>query len=116
MKRTKSEIKVEKTVEMRGGKGEITLRSILNGEEEMHGKGRLFKHITIPVGASIGHHVHENESETYYIMQGSGRYDDDGTTLDFAAGDMLFDAPGQGHSIENTGDVPVEMIALILYA
>jgi hypothetical protein len=59
----------EKVVAVRehafGGDGQITVRSLLNDEEEMSHKGRIFAHTTLLPGCSIGFHVHSGESETY---------------------------------------------------
>ena len=101
---------------MRGGTGEVSFRSLLCGEEEMNDKGRLFKLVTIPTGASIGYHVHEGESETFYVIEGNGVFDDNGTPTPFAAGDVLHTPVGCGHSVTNTGTDPVRMVALILFA
>ena len=98
-----------------GGKNEITVRSLLNGEEEMYGKGRVFAHTTVYPGSAIGYHVHQNESETYYILSGRGLLNDTGTISEVGPGDVTFTGTGEGHSIEAIGDEPVEMIALILY-
>ena len=97
------------------GVGEITVRSLLNGPEEMSRKGRVFAHTTVHPGAAIGYHVHTGDSETYYILSGTGRYSDNGEIRTVTAGDVTYCAPGEGHSIEAIGDEPVEMIALILY-
>ena len=43
------------------GVGEITVRSLLNGPEEMSQKGRVFGHTTVYPGAAIGYHVHHGE-------------------------------------------------------
>lgn len=110
----------EKTEERKAapfqGTGEITVRSLLNGPEEMSGKGRVFAHTTVYPGSAIGYHVHENDSETYYILSGTGRYNDNGVMTTVTAGDVTYTAPGEGHGIEAMGEEPVEMIALILYA
>lgn len=110
----------EKTEERKAapfqGTGEITVRSLLNGPEEMSGKGRVFAHTTVHPGSAIGYHVHENDSETYYILSGTGRYNDNGVMTTVTAGDVTYTAPGEGHGIEAMGEEPVEMIALILYA
>ena len=45
------------------GVGEITVRSLLNGPEEMSQKGRVFGHTTVYPGAAIGYHVHHGDSE-----------------------------------------------------
>ena len=97
------------------GKGEILVRSLLNGPEEMYQKGRVFAHTTVYPGAAIGYHVHAKESETYYILSGEALFNDNGKTKTLYAGDFAFTGAGEGHSIEALGDAPVEMIALILY-
>ena len=61
------------------GVGEITVRSLLNGPEEMENKGRVFGHTTVYPGSKIGLHTHKGDAETYYILSGSGKYNDNGT-------------------------------------
>ena len=97
------------------GKGSITVRDLLRGPEEMYEKGRVFAHTTLQPGCSIGYHVHENESDTYYILSGTAAFDDNGEKTTVHAGDVTFTPCGQGHGIENCGDEPLELIALILY-
>ena len=97
------------------GVGEITVRSLLNGPEEMSKKGRVFAHTTVYPGSALGFHIHTGDSETYYILSGRGRYSDNGTITEVGPGDVTYCAPGDGHGIECISDEPVEMIALILY-
>lgn len=97
------------------GVGEITVRSLLNGPEEMSQKGRVFAHTTVHPGSEIGYHVHSGDSETYYILSGTGRYNDNGHETIVSAGDVTYTAPGEGHGIACVGEEPIEMIALILY-
>ena len=84
--------------------------------DELNGKGRLFSHTTILPGNGIGYHVHAGDSEIYYILHGQGEYSDNGVVTTVAAGDVTFCPAGAGHSLLCTGDAPLEMIALILYA
>ena len=98
------------------GVGEITVRSILNGDPEMEHKGRVFGHTTVYPGSEIGFHIHNGDSETYYILSGRGRYNDNGTIVEVGAGDVTYCAPGEGYGLACIGEEPVEMIALILYA
>ena len=98
-----------------GGEGFITVRSLLNNPEEMHGKGRTFAHTTLLPGHSIGFHTHTGESETYYIFSGKAEFNDNGNITTVCSGDVTFTPPGQGHGIKNIGDEPLEIIALILY-
>ena len=97
------------------GEGEITVRSLLESPEEMYDKGRVFAHTTVHPGSAIGYHVHHGESETYYILSGQGRFNDNGTEVMVKAGDVTFTGDGEGHGIAAVGDEPIEMIALILY-
>jgi len=109
----------EKVVAIRenpfGGEGSITVRNLLNDEDEMYKKGRTFAHTTLQPGCSIGFHIHSGESETYYIYSGIGEFSDNGTLSTVQAGDVTFTPAEQGHGIKNIGEVPLEMIALILY-
>lgn len=99
-----------------GGAGEVTITCLLNSPEEMEAKGRAFNHITVHPGAEIGYHVHTGDAETYYILSGSGVYNDNGTEVTLHAGDVACCAAGEGHGLKNNTDEPIEMIALILYA
>ena len=101
--------------EMFGGPGEAEMHRILLGADEMSGKGRLFNHIVLHPGCGFGWHVHDGDSETYYILRGEGEYNDNGTIVKVHAGDVTSVGDGEGHSLLNTGTEPIEAIALILY-
>lgn len=109
----------EKTVEVREnlfcGEGNVTVQNILNGPDEMYGKGRVFAHTILQPGCSIGFHMHEDESEVYYIYKGTAEFDDNGEITIVNAGDVTYTAAGEGHGIKNIGKEPLELIALILY-
>lgn len=114
MVRTQSElVKTTKPAPF-NGTGEICVRDLLNGPEEMYGKGRVFAHTTVYPGSAIGYHIHDNESETYYILKGTAKYNDNGRECILHPGDVTFTGTGEGHGIEAIKE-PVEMIALILY-
>lgn len=97
------------------GKGEITVSNILEGPDEMYEKGRVFCRTIIHPGSGIGYHVHDHESETYYILKGHGSFCDNGKEVDFNPGDVLFTGDGEGHGIKASKGEEIEMIALILY-
>lgn len=115
MIRRNEEKRIEVCEHKFNGDGHITIRSLLNSEEEMYGKGRAFAHTTLLPGCSIGYHIHTNESETYYIYNGTGEFNDNGSIKEIYAGDVTYTPAGQGHGIKNTGNEPMEIIALILY-
>ena len=97
------------------GVGDITVRHLLNGPEELYEKGRVFAHSTLEPGCGIGYHVHENEAEIYYIYSGTGELNDNGTITTVSAGDVSFTGAGEGHALKNIGEEPLEFIALIIY-
>ena len=114
MVRTKKEQTVDFT-SVRGGIGKAELHKILNNAEELYGKGRLFNHMILPPGCSVGEHRHEGDNEIYYILKGSGRYNDNGNLIRLFPGDTAVCKDGECHSLVNDGDEPIELIALILY-
>ena len=97
--------------QMRGGNGDVEILSL---SEERPGKVRLFARLTIEPGGSIGHHVHEGETEMFAFVAGSGRVSDDGALRDVQAGDSMVTFPGHGHGVENTGSENLVMIAVIV--
>lgn len=97
------------------GAGEVMMYRILSGADEMYGKGRVFNHVVLEPGCEIGWHVHHGDGETYYILKGRGQYSNNGQLITVEPGDVTFVDDGEGHSLLNTGDEPLEAIALILY-
>lgn len=114
MIRKASEIATVTTEGFKGGKGELISRDIRTAEE-LGVHGRKFGYSMLPPGASIGNHTHSGDSETYYIISGCGTYNDNGTIVKVGPGDVMHCADGETHGIENTGSLPLEFIALILY-
>ena len=104
---------VEVRENMRGGKGSISVRHYLN-KEEMHAKCRLCAQLTVPVGASIGLHPHENEDEIFMIQQGRGLVNDGGIESEVEGGDVIITGQGASHAIQNTGDQDLVITAVIL--
>ena len=88
---------------------------ILNSVEELYGKGRMFNHMILAPGRSIGEHRHEGDNEIFYFLKGSGLYNDNGTPVRVHPGDTAVCNNGECHSLVNDGDEPLELIALILY-
>ena len=109
------DFKTELRENMRGGDGTVIVSSFVSAEE-LNNKGRLFGKITLKPGCGIGFHVHESDSELFYIIKGTAIYDDNGQTVTVSAGDVTLTPAGTGHSIKNEGDEDVELIALIVYA
>ena len=46
--------RIHERKQMFGGQGEAQFHRILNGPDEMYGKGRVFSHVVLEKGAEIG--------------------------------------------------------------
>lgn len=100
---------------MRDGEGTVEILNLAT-PEELNDKGRLFAKITLHPGCSIGYHVHEKDSEIFYMIKGDASYSDNGETKIISAGDVTVCPAGTGHSIANHSGDDVELIAVIVYA
>ena len=114
MVRTKDEQVIEFKC-IRNGNGEAEMHKILNNAEELYGKGRMFNHLFLAPGRSIGEHRHEGDNEIFYFLKGSGTYNDNGKIVRVFPGDTAICSSGECHSLVNDGDETLELIALILY-
>lgn len=115
MIRKATDCKVELREHMRDGDGTVQITHFSTAAE-LNEKGRLFGKITLNPGCGIGYHVHETDSELFYIIKGTAEYDDNGTPVTVTAGDVTVCPAGTGHAIKNTTDEVVELVAVIVYA
>ena len=96
---------------MRGGMKHVQFDDLSAALPE---RVRVFSVLTLIPGASIGYHVHENETELFYFLEGNGRFRDDDQTFDVSAGDSTATCSGHGHAVENTGDTNLVLLACIV--
>ncbi|MDR1506262.1 MAG: cupin domain-containing protein [Treponema sp.] len=105
-------MKTELREKMRGGDGTVTLVHFTGCENEKH--LRLLAELTLPPGASIGKHRHDEETEYFLIASGSGVVDDDGRESPVSSGDLIVTGGGASHGVKNTGNIPLVMHAIII--
>ena len=98
---------------VQGGNGLIHAVE-LTDEAGLYHHGRVFAHVTIVPGNSIGYHAHNHETEFYYILKGDAYFNDNGTEVPVHAGDVCATGYGQSHSLANRSDENVEVIALVI--
>ena len=110
-----AEAKTEYREHMRDGAGTVELTNYVT-PAEMGDKGRMFGTIKLNPGCGIGFHVHEKDSEYFYIIKGTAQYSDNGEIKTVTAGDVTVCPAGTGHSITNNSDEVVELVAAIVYA
>ena len=96
-------MKIRREEHMAGGNGHVIIKEILDAEQ-----------VTLEPGCSLGYHEHHGESETYYILQGQGEYNDNGTYRPVKAGDITFTPDNHGHALANTGNTDLIFMALII--
>jgi quercetin dioxygenase-like cupin family protein len=109
------EAKTEIIENMCGGKGHVIIKHIL-GDHELNGKAGLYAQVTIEPGCTLGFHEHHAESETYYILSGTGLYNDNGVSRTVNAGDITYTGSGFGHGLDNIGDTDLVFMALIIFS
>jgi len=96
-------------------KGEVKLfLSNLAEFETKNEKLRTFALAKLRPGEEVEFHVHENECEYYYIISGSGIYDDNGTKIEVTPGTVTYTPSGSGHGLKNKSSEILEFIALII--
>ncbi len=112
----KQDQKVSYKENMRGGHGTIMFNELLP-MGLLNEKGRLFSTITIEPGCSIGFHIHENECEAYYVLEGSLLYNENNEKeYIINEGDCVYNRNESGHGVKNESDKKAVILALILYA
>ena len=98
------------------GPGHVDVTKIINSDEELYGKGRLFNDNILEKDCGIGFHIHDGDGEIYYIVSGEAEYEDnDHSITTLHAGDITITYSGEGHGITNVKDEPCRVLALILY-
>lgn len=102
---------IERREHMRGGDGTAVLTALAG---ELPKNLRLFSMIRLEPGASIGYHVHENETELFHFISGSGIVDDNGVAARVSAGDTMSTPSGFGHSVKNDGEEDLVFLAAIV--
>ena len=99
------------------GPGAVKAHKIINSNDELFGKGRLYNQVTLEKDCGIGFHVHDGDGELYCIISGEAQYEDtDHSIHTLHAGDVTITYTGEGHAITNVKDEPCHVVALILYS
>ncbi|QLH80312.1 cupin domain-containing protein [Halosimplex pelagicum] len=73
------------------------------------GERTSMQHVHIEPGAVVPEHSHEHE-QVGYITSGSGVFVVDGEEFPVSSGDSYHLASGEPHSVEATGDEPLDGI------
>ena len=84
--------------------GAITLKILLSGSQT-DGKVAVFEDIVEP-GVGPGRHIHHNQDETFFFLEGDFDVEVAGTLYHMSPGDVAFIPRGTVHAFKNVGDKP----------
>lgn len=98
-----------------GGEGTVMMERLLDGPEEMLGKGRAYVRHTLKPGVRIGSHKHEHEMETMVVLTGRARHVVNGEEQILEPGDIIGAMRGDTHEIACLGEEDLVVIAQVLY-
>lgn len=110
--KTKSEIGVV-TEQNSRGVDKLFLANLADFPER-NPKVKLFSLASLKPGEEVEYHIHEGESESYYIISGRAFYNDNGVEMEIQPGTVTYTPSGTGHGIKNAGNEMLEFIALII--
>jgi quercetin dioxygenase-like cupin family protein len=66
-----------------------------------------------PVGVATPLHVHRDEAEVFYVLDGTMRYEAGGTVHELAPGSTMYLPVGIPHRFRITGDRPARILAMV---
>lgn len=87
--------------------GAITLRVLLSGTET-DGSQAVFEDIVEP-GIGPGRHIHHNQDETFFFLEGSFDVEVAGVMHHMEPGDVAFVPRGTVHAFKNVGTTPARV-------
>jgi len=105
-------IEAKRVENPRGGQGWMVSKEIFGGYD-FGSSITHFMYVTIPPGSSVGFHEHSGDEEAYFILEGEGKVCDDERVYDVMPSDTVLTTSGHSHSIENTGQQDLKLLAVI---
>jgi quercetin dioxygenase-like cupin family protein len=87
----------------------IFVKRLLTGE---NGGPAAVSRVQVPVGESIGRHLHESQVETIYVLSGRSRLTLGEDEVSFNSGHIVPVPVGTVHSLDNVGSEPVELLCI----
>jgi mannose-6-phosphate isomerase-like protein (cupin superfamily) len=87
-------------------------RLIAARDELSDGRVQMINWAHLPVGHAFRAHYHEDMEETFVIIAGRCTMEVDGTRQALERGDALIVAAREVHSMQNTGNEPVDYLVV----
>lgn len=96
-----------------GSGGGYCLHALSPAERIPQSRFQQASRIELDPGTVIGEHIHSNNEEIYWVLYGSGVFQDDGIEMPANPGDMLLTLKGHRHGLRNTGSEPLVFLAVV---
>jgi mannose-6-phosphate isomerase-like protein (cupin superfamily) len=107
--RRRSEMKTDTLVNCHEGTGQLACRTVLSKGDS---SGVRYMHDDlIEPNASIGEHLHRDDEEVYFVVEGRGTMILDGQRFPIGPGDVSLVTPGHSHGLVNS-DKPMRLIVI----
>ena len=101
--------------DVRGGHGMTHQWDMFTGENVVAPENyELLTEIKHEPGTRVGLHQHTENSEVYYILEGTAWYNDNGTEVILHEGDTAICNRGEWHAIGNPTDKTMRFLAVII--
>lgn len=93
------------------GVGEVDLYELWD-KPEFTNNVDFFDRVVMPPKTSMGYHKHENTTEMYIILEGSGTMTIEGIEYEVKKGDMIKNPPYGSHGLTNDSDSELDLLIL----
>ena len=80
--------------------------------DQTEGRFCLMEHVTMNPGMASPYHVHHNEDEAFYVLDGHIRFICDGQWLDAGAGTWVYGPREIPHGFKVVGNQPARMLLM----
>ena len=67
-------------------------------------------YVEMPPGTSIGVHTHDDNEETYFIVEGTGMMTTNDKRFRVTTGDLILNKRGWTHGLENDSGQPLKVL------
>ncbi len=72
----------------------------------------FFDRVVMPPKTSMGYHKHENTTEMYIVLKGTGTMTIEGKEYEVKRGDMIRNPPYGSHGLTNDSDSELDLLIL----
>jgi quercetin dioxygenase-like cupin family protein len=86
--------------------------TLLASGEQTGGRFALMEHVVMPPGMASPYHVHRNEDEAFYVIEGHVRFVCDGRWIDAVPGTWVYGPREIPHGFKVVGEQPARMLLL----